>query len=101
MTLPALALASALAPGSLPAAAAPDPAYGEHLAAECVACHRPDGGAGAIPGIVGMPYDAIVRALLEYRDGTRDDPAMASVARGLGRQEIEALAAYFSGAPPP
>jgi cytochrome c len=78
---------------------AADTAYGEYLAADCATCHRPDGGNGTIPSLQALPYDTLIAALKEYRDGTRANPAMQAVARSLGDEEIAALAAYFSGQP--
>jgi cytochrome c len=78
---------------------AADAAYGEYLAAECATCHRPDGANAAIPPLQGLPYDELVTALEEYREGARANTAMQTVARSLGDAEIEALAAYFSGRP--
>jgi cytochrome c len=76
---------------------AADAAYGAHLAAECVACHSADGATTSIRPLRFLPYEYLVAALKAYRNGTRANPAMQSVARALGDTEIEALAAYFSG----
>jgi cytochrome c len=78
-------------------APAADVAYGEYLAAECAACHRPEGTSSAVPSLHRLSYDRLVAALKEYRDGGRANPAMQSVARSLGDAEIEALAAYLAG----
>jgi cytochrome c553 len=79
------------------AARAADIAYGEYLAAECASCHAPAARADAIPRLGSLSYDYLVGALRAYRDGSRTDPAMQSVARSLSDAEIEALAAYFAG----
>jgi cytochrome c len=76
---------------------AADAAYGEYLAAECVTCHGADAANASIPPLRSLQYEDVVAALKEYRDGSRANPAMQSVARSLGDAEIEALAAYFSG----
>lgn len=76
---------------------AADAAYGEYLAAECAACHRADAANASIPPLRSLRYEELVAALKAYREGTRTNPAMQSVARSLGDAEIEALAAYFSG----
>ena len=76
-----------------------DPAYGEYLAGTCAGCHAPDAdGAGAIPAVHGLPAERLARALLEYRDGTRADPAMGAIAASLGDAEIAALARRLSRA---
>ncbi|GBD42511.1 Cytochrome subunit of sulfide dehydrogenase [bacterium HR39] len=89
-----LAAAAALAAAARPAPAA-DISYGEYLANECVACHPPDVTDGVIPPLWLLPRDYFVQALREYREGTRDNPVMRSVARSLGEEEIQALADYF------
>jgi cytochrome c len=71
-----------------------DLAYGEYLAGECVACHGA-GSESAIPPINALPAPYFVEALREYRDGERDHELMRTVARSLGKAEMEALAAYF------
>lgn len=80
-------------------AIAADADYGQYLAAECAACHRPGDSDGAVPGLHARSHDDLVAALKEYREGVRSDAAMQAVARSLGDAEIEALAAYFSGRP--
>jgi cytochrome c len=79
------------------ASVAADAAYGEYLAAECSACHRVDAASAAIPSLRFLSYEYLVAALRDYRDGTRANTTMQSIARSLGDAEIEALAAYFSG----
>jgi cytochrome c553 len=76
-------------------------AYGKHLAAECTACHRLDGVNVGIPSIVGWPSADLVRALKAFKDGTRTNPAMISVAQSLDEEQMEALAAYFGSLPKP
>jgi cytochrome c len=77
---------------------AADAAYGEYLASECVTCHGAPANA-SIPALQALPYDELIAALKAYREGTRTNAVMQSVARSLGDAEIEALAAYFSGQP--
>lgn len=76
-------------------------AYGRHLARECTSCHRIDGVDNAIPSIVGWPTDAFVATLKFYRDGTRTNPVMMSVASSLGDEQVQALAAFFASLPKP
>ena len=73
-----------------------DADYGEYLAGECMTCHsmtKPDSN---IPSIHGKDAIYLVEALIQYRDQTRDNETMRSVAGALGNEEIAALAAYFS-----
>jgi len=91
-----IAVAAVLLTGAAARAGlAADIQYGAYLANECRACHPPDVTDGVIPPLWLLPRDDFVRALGEYRDGTRDNPAMRAVARSLGEEEIEALADYF------
>jgi cytochrome c len=71
-----------------------DPEYGAYLAGTCVTCHG--GEAPGIPSLDHLSYEDFIRALAEYRDETRSNAAMVSVARGLGEEEIEALAAFYT-----
>jgi cytochrome c len=73
-----------------------DAAYGEYLASECVTCHGSDANA-SIPPLRTLRYEELITALKAYRDGTRTNAVMRSVARSLGDAEIEALAAHFAG----
>jgi cytochrome c len=75
---------------------AADAGYGEYLASECVTCHGAHANA-SIPALQALAYEELIAALKAYREGTRTNPVMQSVARSLGDAEIEALAAYFSG----
>lgn len=70
--------------------------YGEYLSGTCVTCHGSGAPAAAIPNLERLSYDDFVQALEEYRDGIRTNATMVSVARGLGDEEIEALAAFYA-----
>jgi len=103
-----VALAFAFALTSLPAVPAEklttddvlaidaDPAYGEYLAGECMTCHTGKNTNASIPDINGREAAYIAAALLEYRDKTRENETMRSIASAMGPDEIAALAAYFS-----
>ena len=78
------------------AEAAGDRDYGEYLSGTCVTCHGGGEIASGIPSLEHLSYDDFVLALEEYRDGVRTNAAMVSVARGLGDEEIEALAAFYA-----
>lgn len=77
-------------------AAAQDMAYGAHLAAGCATCHRAGSGTQAIPALQGMTRESIVAAMQAYRNGSRHDLVMASVARSLDEAGIEAVATFLS-----
>ena len=66
----------------------------------CAACHGVDGAkpAGAEnPLLAGQYDDYIVKALSDYKSGKRANPIMKTFAEPLTKQEIEDLAAWFSG----
>lgn len=89
---------------SLPAMATTDPKvlrYGEHLSQECSTCHRRDGVDNGIPSIVGMKAADFIETFKFYRDGTRTNPAMVSVAQSLDDDQVQALAAFYETLPPP
>ncbi len=75
-------------------------AYGQHLSQECTACHRVDGVDNGIPSIVGLEKDYFTETLGFYKSGTRNNPAMSSVAQSLDAEQIEALSVYFSSLAP-
>jgi cytochrome c len=70
-------------------------AYGEHLSAECTACHRIDGSDDGIPSIIGWAVPTFIAVLKSYRDGERTNPVMVLVATSLEEDQMAALAAYF------
>jgi cytochrome c553 len=96
MVLPAHAQNPAVNPD-----AAKELAYGQHLGRECTACHRLDGVDNGIPGIIGWPAETLIATMGFYRDGSRPNPAMASVAQSLDEPQIQALAIYFASLPQP
>jgi len=74
-------------------------AYGRHLSAECSACHRIDGVDNGIPAITGWTVQEFVTTLRFYKDGSRQNAAMASVAQSLDGAQMEALATYYGSLP--
>lgn len=93
-----LALAALLL-GALPAAAGGDAAAGRKRAAACQACHGLDGLSKLpeAPNLAGQVEVYLVKALREYRDGTRRNAVMTVVAKDLTDAEIDDLAAYYGG----
>ena len=74
-----------------------DIAYGEYLAGECASCHSATVASGSnVPVIHGAKADYLVRALLEYKTGVRENTTMKSVAEVLGDEEIAVLAYYLA-----
>ena len=81
------------------AMAAGDAAAGKVKAAVCAACHGANGiSANALwPNLAGQKADYIVKQLKAFKAGVRKDPLMSPQAAQLSDQDMENLAAYFSG----
>ncbi|MGH8134745.1 MAG: c-type cytochrome [Steroidobacteraceae bacterium] len=70
-------------------------------AAACTACHGQDG-VGTLPEnptLSGQHADYLAQALNDYRLGKRKNPIMSTFAGQLTRDDIEAVASYFSQQP--
>ena len=89
------------------AAAAPPNAGEEQVgtppekAAACAACHGTNGKGTTpdYPNIGGQHADYLAQALNDYRLGKRKNAIMAPFAQQLSRDDISAIAAYFSKQP--
>jgi len=70
-------------------------------ASACVACHGPNGISlsPTWPTLAGQHEDYLVHALNQYRDGTRKDAVMSSMAAPLTEDDVLLLARYFSRLP--
>jgi cytochrome c553 len=97
----AIAVAAVLlAALALPSTAA-DFDNGKKLATEklCATCHGEKGdqpNTPQTPKLAGQYADYLEHALLAYQKGTRENPMMSPMAKGLSKQEIRDLAWYFS-----
>ncbi|MFI2811015.1 MULTISPECIES: cytochrome c [Microbulbifer] len=93
---------SALALGLILAApfvaAEGDPAAGKTKAAQCAACHGPDGNspASAFPKIAGLGEKYILKQLMDVKSGEREIPQMIGQLDNFDQQDLEDLAAYFA-----
>jgi cytochrome c553 len=92
--------AAAFAAATIAAAWSPQPAAAggrtiDYLAETCYACHR-SGATGAIPSLTGRPGFEVIKALTEYRDGTRKHPIMQAIAADIDPAQIGMLAAYLA-----
>ncbi len=94
-SLTAVGLLSAVAPPAL----AGDAEKGKAKSAVCVACHGTDGISPnpQWPNLAGQKDQYLILALKAYRDGDRQNPIMSPLAQGLSDEDIENLAAYYSG----
>ncbi|GAA3542619.1 cytochrome c [Zobellella aerophila] len=91
--------AAMLALLSAPAFAAGDAAAGKSKAAVCAACHGAEGisAMDIYPNLAGQKEAYLVKQMKAFRDGDRNDPIMAPMAKPLSDQDIEDLAAHFAG----
>ena len=89
---------------SLPAQAG-NIALGKEKASQaCMACHGADGIKVVDPSdpvLAGQYEDFLVRALSDYKSGTRKNAIMAGMAAPLTKEEIANLAAYYASLPGP
>ena len=68
----------------------------------CASCHGPLGisASDGFPNLAGQKAAYLQSALKSYQDGSRKAPIMNNMATNLTSQDIENLAAYFSGLKP-
>ncbi|MBT1510303.1 c-type cytochrome [Bradyrhizobium sp. SRL28] len=78
------------------AQAAGNVAAGKTKAFECGGCHGDVGqGMGAYPALAGKPAAALVKALQDFKTGTKPS-LMHGLAASLSPQDIQDLAAYYA-----
>jgi cytochrome c553 len=79
--------------------AAGDAAAGKAKAMVCAACHGADGTSATDlwPNLKGQKQGYLVKQLKAFKSGDRKDPTMAGMAAGLSDEDINNLAAYYSG----
>lgn len=108
LALPALSAATLtlLCGAAQAATAAPafkaDPAKGQQLAASCGACHTQDGsrGAPANPILQGQHADYLVKQLIEFKAGKRQNAIMAGMAAPLNEEAMKHIAAFYGAKKP-
>jgi len=96
-----LLAAASLARAAEPPAAvpAPDLAKGQALSAGvCAACHSSDGSRGspANPILQGQHADYLVKQLVEYKEGKRDNPVMKAIAASLAVTDMRNVSAFYA-----
>ncbi len=70
----------------------------------CAGCHGANGvptDPKTIPIIWGQQQSYLMKQLRNYRNGERDNPIMAPVAKGLAEEDLRKIAAYFAATPWP
>ncbi len=95
----ALALGVALLAASQLAVAA-DVAAGKEKATQvCAACHGVDGNKAvdpSYPKLAGQHEAFLLRALMDYKNGSRKNAIMGAQAAQLSKADMQNLAAYFA-----
>lgn len=89
-----LGLSVVAAPGAI----AGDAAAGKAKAESCVSCHGRGGKSTNPnnPNLAGQKKNYLIKAMKAYKDGSRKDPMMNSLAAGLSDADIENIAEYFA-----
>ena len=93
------AIASSLVMVSLQSLAEGDAAAGQAKSAICAACHGADGNSMVPnwPKLAGQHEQYLVRQVSLIQAGARPVPEMIAIVPGLSAQDIEDIAAWFSG----
>ena len=75
---------------------------GATKAAECFACHGPDGNSGVptFPRLAGQNAVYVAEQLHLFRSGVRPNPVMGPMAQTLSDQDIDNLAVFFAAQTP-
>jgi cytochrome c553 len=81
-----------------PSALAQDPTRAEQMAQTCAPCHGPNGNSSdaRYPILAGQTMRYTYLQLKDYKEGRRKDPAMTPVTANLSKEDMLALAIYFS-----
>lgn len=100
--VPSLAFAAVALVVTVPATAAGDVAHGKQIAYTCLGCHGIESYKNvyptfSVPRLRGQHAEYIVAALQEYAKGERSHATMHAHAASLSDQDMQDIAAYFSG----
>jgi cytochrome c553 len=72
---------------------------GKGAAIACAGCHGANGTPATgtpFPRLAGVPVEYVAKQLFDYRDGSRPNPIMGPIAKGLSDAEIGSLARYYA-----
>jgi cytochrome subunit of sulfide dehydrogenase len=70
---------------------------GTYLAATCANCHGTSGRSnGGLPTLAGLPKEALVQSMREFREGKRPATVMHQLAKGYSEEQVALLAEYFA-----
>ena len=80
------------------AVAGGDPVAGQKVAQRCQQCHGDDGNSPnpLFPRLAGQYATYLLRTLLDYKSGARDNPIMKGFAGQLSEQEMEDASAFYA-----
>ena len=94
-----IALATSLLLATGAAQADGDAAAGEAKSPVCAACHGTEGCSSnpLWPNLAGQKNQYLAKQLKAFRDGGRNDPLMSPMAKPLSDEDIDNLAAFYSG----
>lgn len=75
-----------------------DAAAGKAKSVVCAACHGADGTSvnPMWPNLKGQKEQYLIKQIKAFRDGTRNDPAMAPMVAALTDEDIANLAAFYA-----
>ncbi len=78
-----------------------DPAPGKAASARCAGCHGVTGISAApnYPNLAGQKEAYLLKAIKDYRSGSRNDRVMGAMVKPLTEEDIGHLAAYYSNLP--
>ena len=94
MSIAAALLALAAAAAGAPA---PDANLARNLAATCTNCHGTNGvSQGGTESLAGMPRDAMIRKMQEFKSGTRPATIMHQLSMGYTDEQIAFIAGWFA-----
>lgn len=72
--------------------------HSKSISSTCMSCHGPGGKSlGAIPSLAGLDKAYFVKAMKDFKSGTRPSTIMKRHASGYTDAEFEAMGAYFAG----
>lgn len=79
-----------------------DSVAGEQKASVCAGCHGPKGKSSNAqrPNLAAQQPEYLINQMNAYKEGSRSNPMMQSMAINLKNDDIENLAAYYAGLPP-
>lgn len=98
ITHPAALATGALLALSAAAASAQDMNLARNLAATCMTCHGPAG--GAMRSLLGLPADRIVASVNDYVAGRQPATVMHQIGKGYTEEQLRLIATWFAAQKP-